>query len=453
MSDNHMKRLLIISYYWPPTGGSGVQRWLKFTKYFPKYGVQPVVFTPENPEQAAVDATLLNDIPAEAEVIKNPIIEPYSLFRKFTGNGKKGSNYLNPLNDSGNKSLKLKISLWIRANFFVPDPRIFWKRSSLRYLKKYLVDHPVDAIVSTGPPQSMHLLARDLHRETGISWIADFRDPWTRDFAFKHLPMIGPVLRLHKKQELSVLRESTAITSVTANMADEFREMLEESGFSHEEATRKIHVIYNGFDLADYSESPSMLDTEFTMLFSGIFHREGSPDNLWHVLGEIARENEEFRKDLKILFIGRVDTDITDLITSEGLADNLDLMGYLPHRQTTVLQQSARVLILPLRKQPEAMAILPGKLYEYLATRRPILSFGPEGCELGTMLSRAGAGQVFDWDETERLKEKVLQLYADYCQHREQKVNTDELEDRILCYTRESETVQMSKLVKEIIKK
>lgn len=453
MSETQIKRLLIISYYWPPTGGSGVQRWLKFTKYFPKYGIQPVVFTPENPEQAAVDATLLNDIPAEAEVIKNHIIEPYTLFRKFTGSGKKGSNYLNPLNDSGNKSLKLKISLWIRANFFVPDPRIFWKRSSLKYLKKYLVDHPVDAIVSTGPPQSMHLLARDLHRATGISWIADFRDPWTRDFAFKHLPMIGPVHRLHKRQELSVLRESTAITSVTANMADEFREMLEASGLSHQEATRKIHVIYNGFDLADYDMTEKKLDSEFTMLFSGIFNREGSPDNLWRVLGEIARENEEFQRDLKIRFIGRVDTDITDLITEEGLSANLDLKGYLPHRQTTVFQQTARVLILPLRKQPEAMAILPGKLYEYLATRRPILSFGPEGCELGTMLSRAGAGEVFDWNETERLKEKVLQLYSEYCQNRDQKAESGELPERILCYTRESETVQMSELVKEIIKK
>lgn len=448
-----MKRLLIISYYWPPTGGSGVQRWLKFTKYFPKYGILPIVFTPENPEQAAVDATLLNDIPEEAVVVKHRIVEPYSLFRKFTGNGKKGSNYLNPLNDSGNKSLKLKISLWIRANFFVPDPRIFWKRTSLRFLKKYLVDHPVDAIVSTGPPQSMHLLARDLHRATGISWIADFRDPWTRDFSFKHLPMAGPILKLHRKQELSVLRESTAITSVTANMAGEFKEMLVSSGMSEQEAAKKIHVIYNGFDLADYDQSPEKLDTEFTMLFSGIFNREGSPDNLWRVLGEIARENEGFRKDLKIRVIGRVDTDITDMIKSEGLADNLDLKGYLPHRQTTLFQQSARVLILPLRKQPEAMAILPGKLYEYLAAQRPILSFGPQGCELGTMLERAGAGEVFDWNDTVRLKERVLQLYSDYTQSRNMAIDNRNIDGRVLQYTRESETIQMSELIKEIIKK
>ena len=172
-----MRRVLIITYYWPPSGGSGVQRWVKFAKYLPKEGWQPVIYTPENPELTAVDRTLAAEIPPEAEVLKRPIFEPYGIYRKLMG--KKGSGEVNPIH-GGKKNWKQKLSLMIRGNFFIPDPRVFWVRPSIRFLKGYLKKHPVDAIITTGPPHSMHLIGLGLSKATHIPWLADFRDAWTK---------------------------------------------------------------------------------------------------------------------------------------------------------------------------------------------------------------------------------------------------------------------------------
>ena len=193
-----MKRVLVISYYWPPSGGSGVQRWVKFAKYLPSEGWQPVIYTPSNPEYTAVDHSLEADIPAQAEIIRRPILEPYGIYRALMGKG--ASVDIKSLTagaregevteiSSGKKSFKQRLSLWIRGNLFVPDPRVTWLRPSVRFLCKYLKEHPVDVIVTTGPPQSMHLIGEKVHAKTGIPWIADFRDPWTQMYYLKHLPL------------------------------------------------------------------------------------------------------------------------------------------------------------------------------------------------------------------------------------------------------------------------
>ncbi len=185
-----MKRVLIISYYWPPTGGSGVQRWVKFAKYLPQEGWQPVIYTPENPEQLVVDFSLGEEVPEEVEVIRRRIFEPYSLYKKvLRGSGhSREAVEVNPVN-AQNKSFVQKAAMWVRGNFFRPDPRCLWIGPSVRFLKKYIAEHPVDLIVSTGPPQSMHIIGMKIARETGLPWVADFRDPWTKIFYFKHLMM------------------------------------------------------------------------------------------------------------------------------------------------------------------------------------------------------------------------------------------------------------------------
>ena len=185
-----MKRVLIITYYWPPSGGSGVQRWVKFAKYLPSMGFKPVIYTPENPEMTSIDHSLYEDIPKEAEIIKRHITEFYWLYRLLKGRRRGQVKEENPIS-GGKKTLMQKIMLAIRGNVFIPDPRITWRRSSVRFLRKYLEENPVDVIVSTGPPHSMHLIAKDLSEETSIPWVADFRDPWTKMFNFKYLPLFS----------------------------------------------------------------------------------------------------------------------------------------------------------------------------------------------------------------------------------------------------------------------
>ena len=248
-----MKRVLIITYYWPPSGGSGVQRWVKFAKYLPKEGWQPVIYTPENPELTTIDKTLAAEIPPEAEVVKTHIFEPYGIYRKLMGKGSStdlkaltsaGSdgNEVNPVN-GGKKSWKQKLSLYIRGNFFIPDPRIMWVRPSVKFLKSYLKKHPVDAIVSTGPPQSMHLIGLELSKATGLPWLADFRDPWTKIFYFKHLELTHRSEAKHQALEKKVVDGATRVIAVSPMVKKDFEAI----------TSTPVELITNGFDEEDFN--------------------------------------------------------------------------------------------------------------------------------------------------------------------------------------------------------
>ena len=393
------KRVLIVTYYWPPTGGSGVQRWVKFVKYLHEFGWQPVVYTPENPEQLAIDETLLAEIPSDVELIKRPILEPYNIYRKLLG-GKKAkaassespSGEINPINASSNKSTVQKFALWVRSNLFIPDPRVSWVRPSVRFLKKYLKEHPVDVIVTTGPPQSMHLIGRGLKRACGIRWIADFRDPWTNMFFFKHLNLCHWAEKLHHKLEQSVLDESDAIISVTPLVQKDFEEM----------TRTPVHLITNGFDDDDFSESGSYAQKvpqpeRFTIAHTGLFAADGNPVALWELLSRKCEADAEFAANLDIRLVGKVDREIIASIREHGLGDRLELLGYLPHSETVREQRSAAMLILPLRVDPEYAKVLPGKIFEYLASRRPILGIGQEEGAAAQVLAQTGSGTMCDW--------------------------------------------------------
>ena len=389
-----LKRLLIITYYWPPTGGSGVQRWVKFSKYLPEFGWQPVVYTPENPEQLARDESLLKDIPACAEVIKTRISEPYAIYRRLTG-GKAGQE-VNPVN-AQRKSWKQRLSLWIRGNCFIPDPRVGWVRPSVRFLKKYLREHPVDAVVTTGPPQSVHLIGLRLKKELGLRWIADFRDPWTEMFYYKHLGLSAAADRRHRRLEQAVLDGADKIISVSPPVAADFQARTK----------TPVVLITNGFDESDFRSSevntPQRPRAEIRLVHTGLFAADGNPLNLWDALAERCAADADFRARLQIRLAGKVDAAITDAIRARGLGDNLVELGYLPHDETVREQRAADILLLPLRREPEYAKVLPGKIFEYLAARRPVLGIGQEDGAAASVLRDAAAGEMFDWDKKEEL--------------------------------------------------
>lgn len=469
-----MKRLLIITYYWPPTGGSGVQRWVKFAKYLPSFGWQPVIYTPENPEQLAVDESLLADIPACTEVLKTHISEPYNLYRKVLkvfGSGRQGSaptgtkkqgewppygaepcqagalkqgewppyesqpcqagtpkkeerlpyesqpcqtttekqGEVNPIN-SQKKGLLKKISLLIRGNCFIPDPRVSWVRPSVRYLSRYLEEHPVDAVVTTGPPQSMHLIGLGLMKKLGKSgkaprWIADFRDPWTEMFYFKHLGLLPFARRRHRTLEQRVLDGADTIIAVTP---------LVQADFQARTAT-PVELITNGFDEEDFPDvEVAPFGERFTIVHTGLFADDGNPEALWKVLAARCAADPAFRTALRISLAGKVDEGIRVSIEKAGLADNLELPGYLPHCDTVKLQRSAQVLILPLRKEPEYRKVLPGKIFEYLAARRPVLGIGQEDGAAAKVLEDSGAGLMLDWDRTSGMDAFIADVWDSF---------------------------------------
>ena len=437
-----MKRVLIISYYWPPTGGSGVQRWVKFAKYLPAEGWQPVIYTPENPEQLAVDTSLEAEVPAEAEVIRRRIVEPYEMYKKLlrkSGHSKEAVE-VNPVN-AQNKSFMQKFAMWIRGNFFRPDPRCLWIRPSVRFLKKYLKEHPVDLIVSTGPPQSMHLIGRKLAKETGLPWIADFRDPWTKIFYFKHLSMTCATEKWHHKMEKKVLDEATAVVAVSPLVQQDFQAMTQ----------TPVELITNGFDDCDFAaakdtEASGGPAREFVITHTGLFAADGNPTVLWDVLAEKCSKDENFKKLLKIRLIGKTDEQILKAIEDAGLGANLENMGYQPHAVAVEQQRKASLLILPLRKEPEYKAVLPGKLFEYLASWRPVLGIGQTDGAMSMILNNTKTGLVLDWEDR-----KSIEKHIDMCWEKHQAGCLTVENADISQFTRRNLTRRMAQLFDSLI--
>lgn len=435
-----MRRVLIITYYWPPSGGSGVQRWLKFVKYLRDYGYEPVVYTPLNPELMAKDESLLKEIPEGVEILKREITEPYNLYKIFTG---KKSSQVKPgfINNSGSGSgrgsVKEKISLFIRSNFFIPDPKALWISPSVSFLKKYLKESRVDAIVSTGPPHSMHLIARKVARATGIPWLADFRDPWTKMYNFKYLGHSAPVAALHKRLEKSVIQEADAVVTVTNTIASELQEL---------GPKKAVTVITNGFDYADFLDVDVPFEDGFTITYTGLFVHTQNPSVLWRILGERLK-NSEFASALKIRLIGNTDSSILEDIRSNGLENNLIKMDYTPHDEVVLWQRRARILLLSGGREPESKGILTGKFFEYLAAGRPVLGFGPKGGDMDVALEESRAGEMFDYENYEGVAKWIDAQYALYTIGA-----APVMESEISKYSRKELTGKIAKVLDQICK-
>lgn len=412
------KKVLIISYYWPPSGGSGVQRWLKFTKYLRDFGWEPVIYTPDNPEFMSVDNTLEAEIPQGVQVIRREIFEPYSLYKMFTG--KKGKSIKPGFIGGGGSGarafpLKEKISLFIRSNLFIPDPKCMWIIPSAIFLKKYLRENPVDAIVSTGPPHSMHLIAKRVAKATGIPWLADFRDPWTKMYNFKYMRYSAPVRYIHSVLEKGVVTKASAVLTVTNTIAGELQAVRDLTNIVYSrQRLPKVEVITNGYDHADFPEGAAELDKEFTITYTGLFVRTQNPAILWKVLGEKVKADPAFAASLKIKLIGHSDGAILDDIHSNDLWENLEQFDYMSHDKITQVQRNSQILLLGGGMEPESKGILTGKFFEYLAARRPILGFGPKGGDMDIALSECEAGEMFDYGNEAGCRLWIEQRYAEY---------------------------------------
>ena len=313
--------------------------------------------------------------------------------RKLTG-GKQGEE-VNPVN-AQKKNWKQRLSLWIRGNCFVPDPRIGWVRPSVRFLKRYLREHPVDAVVTTGPPHSVHLIGLGLKKALGLHWIADFRDPWTEMFYYKHLGLTPASDRRQHRLEQRVLDGADTVISVSPPVAADFQA----------KTKTPVVLITNGFDEDDFQvplNGRSPVCTGLKLVHTGLFAADGNPLNLWDALAERCSADPAFRERLQIRLAGKVDRAITDAIRARGLGGNLVELGYLPHDETVREQRAADILLLPLRQEPEYAKVLPGKIFEYLAARRPVLGIGQEDGAAAQVLRDAGAGEMFDWDKKQAL--------------------------------------------------
>lgn len=399
-----MRRVLIITYYWPPSGGSGVQRWLKMSKYLPKNNWQPVIYTAENAEYPVEDPSLEKDVCPQAEVIRQPIVEPYSFYKKFLGLKKEQKVKAGFIDESGQQQgWKEKLSVWIRGNFFIPDARCWWVKPSVKYLRKYLKDHPVDALISTGPPHSMHLIAMKLKEELGIPWIADFRDPWTEIDYYKDLRLTKRSDRKHHRLEHEVLTKADKVVTV----AQDWARRLDNLG-AHNAAT-----IYNGYDPDSHANDPVALPEKFTITYLGVLSKAQNPGLLWETLGELVQHHVHFANDLVLQLVGQIDNTVLEDIAKNGLSRYLDLKPYIPHDQVSAVQRGSTLLLLLLLPDSEirAKGLLTGKLFEYLASGRPVLCIGPEDGDAAKILTESRAGTTVSFGNMKGMREEIMRLY------------------------------------------
>ena len=397
------KRVLIVTYYWPPSGGSGVQRWLKFAKYLRSFGWEPVIYTPKNPDVSVTDKTLAGDIPPSVTVIKRDIFEPYSLFRLVAGQ-KKGLGVGFASAEGKKSGLFGKLSLWVRANLFIPDARMFWVKPSVRFLASYLKNNPVDAIISTGPPHSMHLIALKLKQRMGIKWLADFRDPWTSIDYMADLPFTKRSLQKHKRLENKVITMADEVVVVSSQMQAEF-ELIRPQGVS---------LITNGFDHSDFSEQHFPLDSEFTITHLGSIPANRNSEHLWDALSRMVTTNTLFASKLKIQLVGNVDKLVADQIEHYGLTSYCTFTGYVNHSKSIEIMQRSQVLLLLINQSANAKGILTGKVFEYLAARRPILAIGPTDGDVSSLLAQTKAGITANFSSFKDIEEKIKWMWDEY---------------------------------------
>ena len=426
---SYKKKVLIITYYWPPAGGSGVQRWLKFSKYLRDFEIEPVIYTIDNPSYPILDKSLESEIPKDLEILKQAIFEPNSMLSFFGRNNKKESaGFLNP-----NPTFLGKIVQYIRANYFIPDARKFWIQPSVNFLSNYLENNHIDAIITTGPPHSMHLIGLELKKKLGIKWISDFRDPWTEIDYFQQLPLTKKATKKHQDLEQEVLIKSDMVVVVGETMKEKF--------LQH---TKRIEVLTNGFDTIE-DLSTQKLDEKFSITHVGLMNSDRNPTILWEVLNEISNTNLNFKNDLRIKLIGKLDDAvIQDLKVFDH--NTIETIPYLDHKDVGKYQASSQILLLSINEVPSAKGIITGKIFEYLQAKRPILAIGPEDGDAAMILKNTNAGTIVGFKNKTALKATILNLYKDY-KEGVLFVKSIDIEQ----YHRKNITSQLAEVIKKVV--
>ncbi|MHC5201683.1 glycosyltransferase family protein [Myroides sp. LJL119] len=398
------QRVLIISYYWPPAGGPGVQRWLKFVKYLPKFDIQPVVYVPLNPTYPLQDSNLLEQMDPGVTILKNKISEPYKFAKLFWP--AKSNNLSAGMIPAKRKQTKVdKLLLWTRGNLFIPDARVGWVNSSVNYLSNYLAQNKdIKTIITTGPPHSMHLIGLGLKQCFDVNWIADFRDPWTTIGYHKDLKLLGFAAKKHIDLEKKVLQKADHIIVTSKSTQHEFSQ----------KTSKPISVITNGYDTMDVGKVE--LDQKFTLAHIGSFLSDRNPRVLWKAICELRKENPSFKQAFELKLVGKVSQEILDTIAEFKLDQVCINMGYLSHTKAYMQMKASWVLLLIEIDSDQSKCIIPGKLFEYMASERPILAIGPEQADFFEIIQATNTGKSALYTQKEQIKEIILDYFKAYQQ-------------------------------------
>jgi glycosyltransferase involved in cell wall biosynthesis len=442
-----MKKVLIITYYWPPSGGIGVHRCLKFAKYLREFGWEPVVFTAKNAQYPVFDETNFKHVPKDLEVHQIPIFEPYNLFRKISG--RKKTDSANPLYVRDRKpNIIDNFSIWFRGNFFIPDARACWIRPSVRAISKYLRNNnSINAIFSDGPPHSNTRIAYHIAKKFNIPWLADFQDPWTQVDYYKLFKISYLSDKIHRKMEQGVFKQADKITIASPSWASD----LERIG------AKNVDVLYYGYDEDDFinrkiSDSDlqkiEILKNKFVINHAGLLGLDRFPKTFLDVLAKVCQTNVDFKDKLLIFFPGEVDYSIIEYIYSLGLENQSVFPGHISKELAIESMILSDILLLPLNKADNVAGRLPGKIYEYMRSYTPILALGPEGTDVEKILKDTKTGKCINYDDSENLESFVYETFN----NAKPPFESRKVSESIKAFSVKSQTEKLGNLLNQIIR-
>lgn len=433
-----MKSALILTYYWPPAGGPGVQRWLKFVKYMEENGWKAQILTVEDGTYSAVDEELIKEVPQNIMVYKTKSRDPFRFYNMLKGK-KDGSVSVALINIDKKKSFVDRLAMYIRSNFFIPDARKGWVPYAYKKALEIIDKEKIDLIVTTGPPHSTHLAGLKIKKKTGIKWLADLRDPWTTVYYNDMLPRTNSTRKKDKKLEDKVLNYADAVTVVSPGMKREF-----------EDRNKNINVVMNGFDMADMAgdkenKSP---DGNFRLTYTGNFKPNQHIPHIWDGIIELIEEHESFAKDFLLSFVGNVDASAPEYFVSKGCGGQLELLNYMPHHEATMKMKQSSLLLFVVPQSKNNKLIITGKLFEYLASGTPVLSVGPPQGDAAFIIKESGRELIFDYADKERFKERLYALYLEWLKHKRlPQLPTDMLD----AYSRQASAKNIAGIMDKII--
>ena len=429
-----MKKVLIITYYWPPSGGGGVQRWVKFVKYLPKYQIEPIVLTvsPDCASYALIDSSLSQEVEPTVQVFHAKSREPFNFYKKLTA--KKEIPFGGFANED-NPGFLQKVSRFIRGNFFIPDARIGWNSFAYEQAEKLIKEFGITTVITSSPPHSTQLIGLKLKRKLGIHWIADLRDPWTDIYYYNKMYHSQMAERIDRMKELEVLQNADSIVVVSNSIKELFASKVAVNG------NDKISVVANGFDMNDFPERYPNTNSKFTIVYTGTlaenYHIEGFLNAMMSLV-----ENYGTSK-FALQFVGRVTEKYRQFIEGSVLNSICNFEGHVDHKTSVGFLQKADALFLAIPDVPQNEGILTGKLFEYLAARRPIVAVGPLDGDASAIIRECEAGKMFEYTDEKLIVNYLTIMYLKWIESPSQYLTGRSYQN----YSREELTKKLAKLI------
>ena len=406
------KTIGILAYYWPPAGGSGVQRWLRFANHLCDLGWDVHVFTFKNPKYPIREKSSLEIINPKIKVNKIKGFE----FPKFMTSPSENILFNNYYSDySSTRSymydqVARKFIYTLRELFLFPDARRFLINPSYKFLKNYFRKHTLNHLITTGPPHSMHLAGMKLKKDSGIKWIADFRDPWSNFFQNKLLNELDLTIKKHEKAEADVLKNCDGVFTTSESLKSKFSIK-----------NKNSYYVPSGFE----KEIESTDHNKFRIIYAGSMKEIQNPKNLWLALHDLIKSDEKFKDLLEIILIGNIDRRVINSIEFKKIRDR-KILSYMSKKQLDDEISKSQLQVVCSVNYPDSDDIVPGKFFHYLSSKKNIIGISNKGSDLEKIINETKSGMSFDYDNYEDLKNYIYKCYQVFLKGVKPKKELDE---------------------------